>query len=242
VGPLAVATAATTIFDGAPATESGRMCMTIKLVEYRAPFGFCNRYVTNTPISADAPPPLAALAANDASSAFAMFDGVKFGRLHVQSVKITLRVQRGLQNAYMTSAKAPRRVHPGQRIPVTLRVRRYRGRTITERLHVRLPTDLKPGRRSLELLGTAPEAASNADLGTILIDALGGSSDQPDTGDPGPPSLRAVIDSVEGLARTDGVSVAFPDLGRRGRAGTPIYLNPKLRISGTVTATLRVVK
>jgi hypothetical protein len=217
------------------------MCLKVKLVEYRAPFGFCNRYVTNTPLTPETPPPLASLAASDASSAFSIFDAVTFARLHVQSVNVTLRVQRGLQDGYMTSAKAPRHVHAGQRIPVTLRVRRYRGRTITERLRVRLPADLKPGTRRLKLIGTAPESADTADLGTILIDAFGG-GDSADAGDPGPRNLREVIDAVQALARTDGVSVAFPDLGRRGRAGAPIFVDPKLRISGTATATFHVSK
>jgi hypothetical protein len=242
VGPLAVATAATDIYDGAPALESGRMCMSIKLVEYRKPFGFCNRYVSNTAISSDEPPPLAELAANDASSAFSIFDAVTFARLHVQSVDVTLRAQRGLIDGFMISAKAPRHVRPGQRIPLAVRVRRYRGRIATERFKVRLPADLPHGTQHLELIGTAPEDASAGDLGTILIDVLGGGGDET-AGDPGPRNLRDVIDAVQGTARNDGVRVAYPDLhppARRGRPRAPVFVDPKLRISGTAVATLHV--
>jgi hypothetical protein len=239
VGPLAVATAATDIFDGAPAAESGRMCLNVKLVEYRKPFGFCNRYVSNTALSGDEPPPLAELTANDSSSAFSIFDAVTFAHLHVQSVNVGLTVQRGLDDGFMTSAKAPRHVRAGRRIPIALKVRRYRGRVVTEHLKVRLPAGLPSGSQRLELIGTAPDDASAGDLGTILIDVLGGGDDT-NAGDPGPRNLRDVIDSVKDVARSDGVRVAFPDLGHRGRAGATVFVDPKLRISGTATVTLHV--
>jgi hypothetical protein len=107
---------------------------------------------------------------------------------------------------------------------------------------VRLPRDLPRGRQTLKLFGTAPDDALGIeDLSTIVIDALGGDSEADfEAGDPGPTTLRQVISSVQGLARYDGVSAAYPDAPRRDHSRTPAFLDPKLRISGTASATLRV--
>ena len=45
IAPIEVAQAATEIYDGPPANESGSMCLRIYLRESRTPLGFCNRYV-----------------------------------------------------------------------------------------------------------------------------------------------------------------------------------------------------
>jgi hypothetical protein len=43
VAPMEAGQAATAIYDGPPANESGQMCVTVRLRESRQPLGFCNR-------------------------------------------------------------------------------------------------------------------------------------------------------------------------------------------------------
>jgi hypothetical protein len=122
--------------------------------------------------------------------------------------------------------------------PITLQVRRYRGPVVTEHLRIRVPRSIPRGTQRLKLVGTAlDDATGEGDISTIVIDALGSGSN---AGDPGPPDLRSVIDSVQGNARYDGVHATFPDLGRHGRSLGPVFLDPKLRISGTANVTLHV--
>ncbi len=101
IAPLEVAQAATQIYDGAPADESGRMCLRIYLRESRAPLGFCNRYV-GTGAAGDSgamPPELAGAASADVATAFGALEQVDFAALHVQRVTANLDAQRGLAEA-----------------------------------------------------------------------------------------------------------------------------------------------
>ncbi len=80
IAPLEVAQAATQIYDGPPADESGNMCLKIYLRETSEPLGFCNRYVgTGTAgDEGETPPELASAASNDVTTAFA---GLRTDRL-----------------------------------------------------------------------------------------------------------------------------------------------------------------
>lgn len=241
VGPLAVAAAATNVFDGAPFLESGRMCMRIRLREYKAPFGFCNRYVLPGSIINGLSPPLANATAGDASSVFSLLDAVSFARLHVTSVHATMTATRGLALGYLVTARAPRHARPGQRITLRLRVRLYRGTIVTRKLRVRLPARLRPGSQRIRVLGSGPDDASGLeDLGSIIIDVLGGSGTT--TGSPGPRTVRELVALVKSLARFDGVRVGYPGLGgHAGRATAPAFVDPGLRIAGRATARVQVL-
>ena len=115
IAPLEVAQAATEIYDGPPASESGRMCLRIYLRESRKPLGFCNRYV-GTGVPGDAgvePPELASAASADVTSAFGDLEQVDFAALHVARVVADIDAARGLDEATIVSAHAPRRVGGG---------------------------------------------------------------------------------------------------------------------------------
>ena len=47
IAPLAVAQGITTAFNGAPARESGVLCLRVRVREVKQPLHFCNRYVLN---------------------------------------------------------------------------------------------------------------------------------------------------------------------------------------------------
>jgi hypothetical protein len=142
IAPLAVAQAATQIYNGAPARESGRMCFTVSLRESRRPFHFCNRYVgTGAPgDSLDVPPELALDSSNDAASALDVLDNESFASLHITGVSADISASRGLDEATILSAQAPRHVRAGQRVPVRLRIRVYRGPVRTVSFRTRIPS------------------------------------------------------------------------------------------------------
>ena len=70
VAPLAIAQAATQVYNGPPASESGRMCLTVMVREVRGPLRFCNRYVSTGTSGAGmgVPPALALLASIDSTT------------------------------------------------------------------------------------------------------------------------------------------------------------------------------
>ena len=139
IAPLEVAQAATQIYDGPPADESGNMCLKIYLRETSKPLGFCNRYV-GTGTAGDegqTPPELASAASNDVTTAFEDFEQVDFAALHVTHVVANLEASRGLAMASILAAHAPLRVRAGETVRVRLVVRVYRGRRRTVSFRLR---------------------------------------------------------------------------------------------------------
>jgi hypothetical protein len=239
IAPLEVAQAATQIYDGPPANESGRMCLKIYVRESRTPLGFCNRYLgTGAPGDGGVGvPELANAASTDVTSAFGALERVEFAALHVERVTAHLDAQRGLAEASIVGARAPRRVRAGQSVPVRLTVRIYRGPLRTLGLRVRIPRDAG-GRIALTIKG--PElppgtGSSSQGLGGALSSLFSFSETS------GPPSsikpidsLAELRDAVAGLASYDGLLAGFP-----GHAKRPVYRNRSLVITGR--ATLRFV-
>jgi hypothetical protein len=230
IAPLEVAQAATQIYDGPPASESGSMCLRIYLRESRTPMGFCNRYV-GTGTAGDAglePPELAAAASNDVTTAFSDLEAVSFASLHVERVVADVRAARGLQEATILSARAPLNVKAGHTVRVRLLVQVYRGsrRTVTIRLRI-------PARAHGALLATihGPAAtsaagASSAALTGALASALGSSSSSPTPASP-ISSLAELRQAIAGIANYDGLYAKFPGSSRRR-----VYRDPSLLITG----------
>jgi hypothetical protein len=238
IAPVEVAQAATQIYDGPPANESGRMCLKIYVRGVRTPLGFCNRYVgTGAAGDALAPPEVANGASTDVANAFGALERVEFAALHVDRVVADVDARRGLAEASIVGARAPRRVRAGQDVPIRLTVRVYRGRLRTIRFRVRIPRGAS-GRIALTIRG--PElppgtGTSSQGLGGALSSLLSFSSTS------GPPPSTNPIDSlsqlrqaIAGLATYDGLYAGFPGHGKR-RA----YRNASLVITGR--ATLRFV-
>ena len=116
IAPLEVAQAATQIYDGPPADESGTMCLRIYLRESRQPLGFCNRYV-GTGAAGDegeSPPELASAASADVTTAFSDFERVDFAALHVTHVVANMTASRGLAMGSILSARAVGPVKAGR--------------------------------------------------------------------------------------------------------------------------------
>ncbi|HET6868942.1 MAG TPA: hypothetical protein VFH80_23725 [Solirubrobacteraceae bacterium] len=234
IAPLEVAQAATQIYDGPPANESGRMCLQIFLRGVRAPLGFCNRYV-GTGAAGDelVPPEVANAASTDVASAFSALERVDFAALHVQRVAAHLDAQRGLAAGSIVGARAPRRVRAGQLVKVRLKVRIYRGGLQTFGFRVRIPHGAS-GRIALTIRG--PElppstGSSTQGLAGALSSLLAFSSSS------GPPpslneisSLSELRDEVAALATYDGLYASFS-----GRAMRPVYRNRSLLITGRAT-------
>lgn len=237
VAPLEVGQAATEVYNGAPASESGRLCLDIYLRESRQPLGLCNRYVgTGVPGDAGgAPPELAGAASSDVASAFQLVDQVTFAKLHVSRVVAHLDAQRGLAEATIAGHRAPLRVKPGERVQVHLLVRPYRAAPITVSFPLRIPAGAR-GRIRAVIRGAAaspPPAASGSGLLISLTSALSG----------GPPSLPpspaasvgALRQQIAGISSYDGLSVRWP-----GGPLRHLYRDPALLITGRTVLVFQV--
>jgi hypothetical protein len=228
IAPLEVAQAATQIFDGPPANESGRMCLRISLRGVRAPLGFCNRYVgTGIPGDAIAPPEVASAASTDVASAFGALERVDFRALHVERVAADVEAQRGLAEGSIVSARAPRHVRPGELVPVRLRVRVYRGRLRTFGFRVRIPRGAG-GPVALTIKGPAlppGTGSSTQGLAGALASLLSSSGPPPSAGEIS--SLAELRRAIAVLADYDGLYASFGGHGQRR-----VYRNRSLLITG----------
>jgi hypothetical protein len=238
IAPLEVAQAATQIYDGPPANESGRMCLRIFLRGVRAPLGFCNRYVgTGVPGDAIAPPEVANAASTDVANAFGTLERVDFRALHVERVAADVDAQRGLVVGSIVGARAPLRVRAGQLVKVRLRVRMYRGGLKTFGFRLRIPRGAS-GPISLALRGPElPPGTGSSTQG--LAGALTSLISFSDTSGPPPTfteisSLAELRHAIAGLANYDGLYASFNGRGKR-----PVYRNRSLLITGR--ASLRFV-
>lgn len=158
VVPLALQQALTTAFVGAPARESGRLCMRVRIRELRRPLRFCNRYVVNGE-PGDGVPTLAMPMGGDVGAALTLLDDVRFADLHVTDVRLRASVERGLRLATIRAVRGPRTVRRGQRLRLRLRVREFRGGMRTVSLPLRIPRTAPLGRHELRIAGTALDDA-----------------------------------------------------------------------------------
>jgi hypothetical protein len=242
IAPLEVAQAATEIYDGPPANESGRMCLRIYLRESRKPLGFCNRYV-GTGLPGDAgvqPPELASGASADVASAFGDLEQVDFAALHVEHVVADIDASRGLDEATIVSAHAPLRAKAGHTVRVRLLVRVYRGRLRTVSFALRIPQSAA-GPIVVTIHGpSAPGPASTGALSSSLVVALSGS------GSGGPPpggsssemsSLTELRQAIAAIPSYDGLIANLPGGLRRD-----VFRDPSLLITGRTSLALLVAK
>jgi hypothetical protein len=230
IAPVAVAQAVTTAFEGAPARESGRLCLRVTLRESRAPLRFCNSYVVNAS-DTEGVPGLAIAMAADVTSALEAVDTADYKALHVTGVKADVRIARGLRLATIRSVRGPRTVRRGGKARLTLRVREVRGPLRTVRVTVSVPRDAPLGRQALTLTGRSLDQVEGGDTITIV---LGGSDDGGGSG--GAQSLREVRDRFAATARYDGLRARIG--ATRWRAGSV----DGLRIDGRGALSLRVTR
>jgi hypothetical protein len=238
LAPLAVLQAGGTVLGGSPARLTGRACFAFSFKELARRVRFCNRYVTNAtdPLAGNA---LAASAGADLLQALTLIDAYQASPLHVTGVEANLQIQRGRQQAYLRKVRLPRRGRAGRRVPATLTLRHVGGRLERRKVRLRLPSDLRPGRRRVVLTGT--DIDLDAGLTSELLEFefdLGGTG-----GDFGAPNPRALAAQIEGLARYDGVSARPPSNDPEDfDPGEPSYRDPRLRISGQARASIRITR
>ncbi|HEV2776665.1 MAG TPA: hypothetical protein VGV90_13810, partial [Solirubrobacteraceae bacterium] len=227
----ATAEAAASILDGAPARQTGELCVKATLRELRTPLRVCNTFA----IDGTSQNALAGPAATDVAAAVAVLESYRFGTLHVTAMEIALRVRRGMRQAFITGARLPRVVRRGSTIAIRLALRHTgTGRRSTRAVRLRVPLGVPTGRRTLRLIGTPADPGSDpsqdgGDDLTLVFDEEEEGGD-----DGGPQSLAELRSSFLALGRYTGV-VAL--LGGQERQ---LLRDPRLRITGEARVQLRV--
>jgi hypothetical protein len=240
IAPLEVAQAATQIYDGPPADESGTMCLHIYLRESREPLGFCNRYVgTGTAgDEGETPPELATAASADVTTAFSDFERVDFAALHVTQVVANLTASRGLAMGSIVSARAVGPVKAGRTVRVRLLVRVYRGPVRRVSFRMRIPRGAR-GLLPVTIHGpAAPTPATANSLSSQLVVSLSASSSSSSgigSGTTPITSLDELSDAIASISTYDGLYANVPGQARR-RA----FRDPSLLITGRTTLLLSV--
>lgn len=241
VAPLALAQGAGTVLGGSPARLTGRGCYAITFKERKSPARFCNRYVSDVADPFGAGNIVAAAATMDLLSALGMVDAYKASELHVTGVEANVQLSRGQRQAYLQRVRLPRRGRAGHTVAATLTLRHVRGRLERRKVRLRLPTDLRPGKRRVAFTGTDVDSGEGG-MGDIFeffeefdLGSLGG--------DLGARNVRALAAQIEGLARYDGVSARRPSNDPEDfDPGVPSYRDPDLRISGQAEARIRITR
>jgi hypothetical protein len=234
VAPLAVAEAAGGVLRSSPGRLTGRMCLRLTFRERpKRPARFCNRYLSSAILAPDAGPlgnAVAFSAALDALDAIGLIEAYEGPTPHVTKVGADLDVRRGEQLAFLRAVKAPKRVRPGQRVRLRVKMQRIRGRTVTRTYRVRIPGGLKPGRRVLKLRGFELESPDDALLELLLGDETGSEPSH------GPARLGDLIDRIDDIARWDGVRIKV------GSHGARAFKDDQLVVSGRTRTHVRVVR
>jgi hypothetical protein len=237
VAPIAAGQAAIDVYNGPPASESGTMCLHVLLVQ-GGPLHFCNRYV-GVGAAGDmgyGPPEVASGAEADVANAMSLLDSVQFTTPRIKSVTIKIDASRGLAEALIIDARAPRTVKPRQLVTARLRLQLYRRGVRTIPVKLRIPRDAR-GALTATIAGPALQLAgqgSGSDAAVIaeLTGALGG----PESGPSGPPaSFSQLRSAFAQIPSYDGLTA------RLGH-GKPqhIYRDPKLVITGDATLSFLV--
>jgi hypothetical protein len=234
VAPLAVAEAAGSVLRSSPGRLTGSMCLRITFRERpRRPARFCNRYLSSTILAPDAGPlgnAVAFSAALDTLDAISLIEAYEGRTPHVTKVGANIDMRRGEQLAFLRRIRAPKRVRPGQRVRLRVTMQRVRDGNLTKTYRVRIPGGLKPGRRTLKLIGFRQSSPDEALLELLLGEEPG---DEPSHG---PARLSDLIDEIESLGRWDGVRVRVKRREKRG------FKDDDLVITGRAETRVRVVK
>jgi len=232
IASFGVAQAVMTAYNGAPAQETGRVCLAIHLRELPRPLRSCERHVTQEPLDPELPPPLAMAMGDDLGAALDLIGNARFRALHLTRIDVSATVERGLRLATILDAHiAHHVVRPRQRVGVALRVRLLRGPVRTLRCTLRVPSGVRPGERTVRIVGT-PVGSSLGDGGGGLLALLeqlfsGG-------GDGGAQSMGELLVRFSLLSGWDGVSA------RIGGQEVRLCRSPQVRIDGRALLELKV--
>jgi hypothetical protein len=234
VAPLAVAEAAGSVLRSSPGRLTGTMCLRITFRERpRRPARFCNRYLSSAILAPDAGAlgnAVAFSAALDTLDAISLIEAYEGRTPHVTKVGANIDMRRGERLAFLRRVKAPKRVRPGQRVRLRVTMQRVRGGNVTKSYRVRIPGGLKPGRRTLRLVGFQQSSPDEALLELLLGEESGGEPQH------GPTRLADLVDSIEALGRWDGVRMRVGSRGKRA------FKDDDLVITGRAQTRVRVVR
>jgi hypothetical protein len=210
------------------------MCLRITFRERpNDPARLCNRYLSSTILAPDAGPlgnAVAFSAALDTLDAITLIEAYEGKTPHVAKVGANIDMRRGEQLAFLRRIKAPKRVKPGQKVRLKVTMQRVRDGNLTRTYRVRIPGGVKPGRRTLKLIGFEQSSPDEELLDLLLGDEEG---EEPANG---PARLGDLIDEIEALGRWDGVRLGVQ--GHKKRA----FKDDDLVITGRAQTRVRVVK
>jgi len=225
-GTLGVGQALTAATEAAPPRMRSSMCLRIRVRERKRPMGFCNDYE-------DGERPF-----EDLSKALVLVDAFKYGRLTPVSAAVRMKVRRGVPEALMLRARAPRRVRPGQRIRIRIALQRRRGGKDAVSLRYRVPRSTRPGRRTLTLRGSVPYPTffgGGGGLG-LLLEGGGGVGIASEESI-GPRSVEALAARIARIERRSGLRATFAEKGR----GPVVLPTRDLVLRGRLRVPMRVM-
>ncbi len=231
IAAVGVAQAVMSAYNGAPSQETGRLCMAIHVRELPRPLRSCERHVVQESLDPQLPPPLAMAMGDDLGTALDLIGRARFRALHLTRIDASATIERGLRLATIVDADIARRVvRPRQRVGVTLRVRLLRGPVRTLRCTLRVPSGVRPGERTLRIVGTSVGSSfgDGGDLLSLLEELFGGG----DGG--GAQSMGELLARFSLLSGWDGVSAQLG--GRTAR----LCRSPQVRIDGRTLVAVKV--
>jgi hypothetical protein len=212
-GSIATMEAIQSAMHALPPRATSRACVRIDIRQRAKPLGYCKRYFgTLEPLG-------------DLSSAFSLVDGYKYGPLDVEGVRVRIRMSAGVRESLVLDGSAPRRVKPGQRIRVRLKLQRSReaGR---QRLsfRYRVPRSVRPGARVLTVHGA--DASFETDPAEALFEELFFFEE---FGGPAPPrTVKRLAARIAALGKPDGIRASF----NRKRLGPVVYPYERQLVKG----------
>jgi hypothetical protein len=232
----------------------GRMCMRIDIEERDKPMRFCNRYIGDGQFLGGTEIAMG----GDATTAATLVERFDRFQLHVERLRVRLEVGEGLRFAELRGATAPRRVRPGERIPVRITYQLPREKPQSSTFSIRVPPGLKPGRRMLRISG------SGADPGDASLEAIFGAGLSPEDaffffgdGPRSPTTVTKLARAIGDIHRYDGIRATFRKPRRRDRiedeffdffgladigfGGRAVFRHDELRIGGTEKVRVRVL-
>lgn len=215
---LGLATSIVDVLRAAPARMTLRTCLEVRVRQAKRPLGYCNRYFNPSD------------AFFDLADAMQMVNGYRFGPLDIRDVSIRTGVRAGVREAFIVRADAPRRVRPGQRIQIRLRLQRSRAGRFGMSFPYRVPKAVAPGRRTLTIRGTGAGGFNLAEIFSMIFS--GGGANRP---------ARSVGELAARLADMGGADGIRATLARKGR-GRVVHTTGELRVRGKVEIPLTVRK
>ncbi len=250
VTSIAVSDRVFTALGSSGGRSYGRLCVRIDIQERRKPMRFCNRYMGDGQFLGGTEIAMG----GDAATAATLVERFDRRQIHVDRIRARLDVHEGMRFARLRSASGPRRVSPGERIPIRITYQRPREPLQSSRFKIRVPRHLDPGRRTLTLSGSGADPG-DASLEAIFTAGLSPSDlffffgDDPQS----LPNIGALARAVGDIHRYDGIRATFRKRGRRDRffvdffgigdggRGRPVFRHDELRIDGKAKVRVRVV-